>query len=433
MKSFTVVPHRALIRCAVCFALATAASTGLSQRARGGEDIGIAPVEVGAGPYCFDTAEQHDIRVDVLARGLAHAYSLAFLPDGDALIVERGARLRLLRKATTTRPQLVAMPVAGIPDYAAAERASPDDVLGMQDVAIDPAFSKNHLVYYTFNRPVSFDPATKQWRMATVLARGRLEGLRIVDSRDLLVGETIEDGGGSRIVFGKDHFLYVTVGGLSDSDTESSQRTDNIYGKVLRIKDDGSIPDDNPFVKVRGARKEIYSLGLRDPLGVTVDPRSGSIIASENGPQGGDKIDRIVPGGNYGWPEYTYGTKDEGSPLPREPLGPHTEAPLVVWMPSVAPMGIAFYDGNRFPAWKDNLFVASVRRGEIDHTGALLRVVFNDKLQELREESLLDSLHQRIRDVRQGPDGLLYVLTDEDNSVLLRISPVAASKSCGPG
>lgn len=431
MKSFGVVTHRAFIRCAVCFALAAAANAA-PQSARGDEAIGIAPVRVGAGPYCFDTAEQHDIRVDVLVRSLAHAYSLAFLPNGDALIVERGARLRLLRNATSAHPQLVDAPVAGIPSYAAAERASPDDVLGIQDVAIDPAFSKSHLVYYTINRPISFDSVTKHWPMATVLARGRLEGLRIVDSRDLLAGGTVEDAGGSRIVFGKNHFLYVTVGGLSDADTESAQRTDNIYGKVLRITDDGGIPADNPFVKVPGARKEVYSLGLRDPLGVTIDPRSGSIIASENGPQGGDKIDRILPGGNYGWPEYTYGTKYEGSPLPREPLGPHTEAPLVVWMPSVAPMGITFYEGNRFPAWKHNLFVASVQRGEIDHTGALLRVVFNDKLQELREESLLDSLHQRIRDVRQGPDGLLYVLTDEDNSVLLRISPVA-SKGCGPG
>lgn len=433
MKSIAVVAHRALIRSAVCLALAAAANTAPTRSARAAEDVGIAPIEVAAGPYCFDTAEQHDIRVDVLARGLAHAYSLAFLPDGDALIVERGARLRLLRKATTARPQLAATPLGGIPDEAAAERASPDDVLGIQDVAVHPAFSKNHLVYYTFNRPIGFDPVTKHWRMATILARGRLEGLRIVDSRDLLVGETVEDAGGSSIVFGKDNLLYVTVGGLSDSDTDpSSQRTDNIYGKVLRIRDDGSIPDDNPFVKARGARKEIYSLGLRDPLGVTIDPRSGSVIASENGPQGGDKIDRILPGRDYGWPEYTYGTKYQGSPLPTQPIGPHTEPPLVVWMPSVAPMGIAFYDGSRFPAWKDNLFIASARRGEIDHTGALLRVVFNDKLQELREESLLDSLHQRIRDVRQGPDGLLYVLTDEDNSVLLRVSPVA-SQSCGPG
>ena len=410
------------IRSAV-LALAALINTVLPQSASGAEEIGIAPVNLGAGPYCFDTAEQHDIRVDILAHGLTHAYSLAFLPNADALIVERGTRLRLIRNATTAKPLLVDTPIAGIPDFTGHENAGPEDVLGIQDVALHPDFAKNHLVYYTLNRPVRFDPATKRLRTITVLLQARLQGMQLVDSRDLLVGEPVQDVGGSRIVFGKGNLVYVTVGAESHGDINSAQRTDNIYGKVLRIRDDGSIPDDNPFLKVRGARGEIYSLGHRDPLGITVDARSGSIIASEHGPQGGDKINRILPGRNYGWPEFTYGTEYAGSPLPTVPVGSHTEPPIMVWMPSIAPSGIAFYDADRIPAWKNNLFVASARRGEIDRTGALIRVVFNDKLQEIRQESLLESLHQRLRDVRQGPDGLLYVLTDEDNSVLMRLSP----------
>jgi aldose sugar dehydrogenase len=202
VKYFVAGSRRSLIRGAVCLTLA-AINTILPQPAGAAEEFAIAPVEVGTGPYCFDTAEQHDIRVDILARGLSHAYSLAFLPNADALIVERGTRLRLLRNATTARPLLVAMPVAGIPSFAANEHAGPDDVLGIQDVALHPDFAKNHLVYYTFNRPVDFDPVAKRLRIATVLARARLEGLRLVDSRDLLVGETVRDVGGSRIMFGR--------------------------------------------------------------------------------------------------------------------------------------------------------------------------------------------------------------------------------------
>ena len=414
------------LRSAVWLSVAAAITrTVLALPADAAPEIGITPLAVASGPYRFDTAEQHDIRVDILARGLSHAFSLAFLPNADALIVERGSRLRVLRQATAAHPLLVETPVAGIPDFATDERAGPDDVLGIQDVALHPDFPHNQLIYYTVNRPMSFDPVAKRLSIATVLVRGRLDGLRLVDSRDLLVGETVRDVGGSRILFGKGNFVYVSIGAISSGDTHSAQRLDNIYGKVLRLKDDGSIPDDNPFVKVRGARAEIYSLGHRDPLGLTLEPRSGSLIASEHGPQGGDEINRILAGRNYGWPEYTYGTEYEGSPLPRVPVGPQTEPPVMIWTPSIAPSGITFYDAARFPAWKNNLFVASARRGEIDHTGALLRVVFNDKLQEIRQESLLDGLHQRLRDVRQGPDGLLYVLTDEDNSVLLRISPVS--------
>ena len=424
MKFFHVMPERSLIRGAAWVWVAALSAAAVAP-AHGAEEIevGIMPVTVGPGPYYFDTAEQHDIRVDVLAGGLAHGYSLAFLPNGDALIVERGTRLRLLRNATGANPTLVDTPVAGAPDFSGNEHIHPDDVLGIQDVALHPDLSNNHLIYYTFNRPVGFDAKGKRLDVATVLARARLQDLRLVDAQDLVVGETVQGAGGSRILFGKGDVVYVSVGALSSGDIESAQRTDNIYGKVLRVKTDGSIPGDNPFIKVKGARGEIYTFGHRDPLGIAMEGHSGSIIASEHGPQGGDEINRILPGRNYGWPRYTYGTEYGGSPLPSAPVGRNIEPPIMIWMPAVAPNGIAFYDAEKIPAWRNNLFIASARRGEVNSTGALIRVVFNDKLQETRQESLLDGLHQSFKDVRQGPDGLLYALTDEDNSVLLRISP----------
>jgi glucose/arabinose dehydrogenase len=403
-------------------ALVAAALAGTAGRAEE-EEVGITPVAVGSGPYYLDTAEQHDIRVDILTRGLAHAYRIAFLPGDDALIVERGVRLRLLRNVTGIAPVLVGTPVAGAPNFSHVEHVNPDDVLGIQDVAVDPDFAKTHFVYYTYNRPVGYDSKVKRLLCATVLAKARLQGLRLVDARDLIVGEAAHGVGGSRILLGKNNMVYLTVGAL-DTDIGSPQRLDNIYGKMLRIKADGGIPDDNPYVKKKGARAEIYALGLRDALGLAFERRTGSIIASEEGPQGGDKIDRMLPGRNYGWPKYTWGTEYGGSPVPTMPVGPGTEPPLMVWLPDIAPSGIVFYDGDRIPAWKNNLFVASARRGEIDGTGALIRVVFNDKLQETREESMLDGLHQRFRDITEGPDGLLYALTDEDDSVLVRISPV---------
>lgn len=429
MSLFSQVCRRWFTHGAAWLSAAAIISATLPLPANAGEQIGIAPVQVGAGPYYFDTAEQHDIRVDVLARGLKQAYRLAFLPNGDALVVERGTRLRLIRNITSAKPTLVAEPVAGPPNFSDNKQALPDDMFGLQDVAVHPQFAKNRLVYYTFNRPVSFDAAAKRLRATMVLARARLDGMKLIDAQELIVGEAALAFGGSRILFGKDNIVYVSVGGISLGDMQASQRTDNIYGKVLRVRDDGRIPADNPFVKTAGARAEVYSFGHRDPLGIAFEPRTGSLIVSEHGPLGGDEINRILPGRNYGWPTYTYGATYEGSPLPREPVGPDTEPPVMIWMPAIAPSGIAFYEGDKIPAWKNNLFIASARRGEIDRTGSLVRVVLDAKLQEVRQEQLLLDLHQRFKDVRQGPDGLLYVLTDEDDSVLMRISPVTRRPS----
>jgi len=192
---------------------------------------------------------------------------------------------------------------------------------------------------------------------------------------------------------------------------------------VLRLRDDGKIPADNPFVGHAGARGEIFSYGHRDHLGLTVQPGTGLVLNAEHGPNGGDEVNLIQAGKNYGWPKVSFGRNYDGTPISASPVAEGVEAPVIVWIPSIAPSGLTFYTGDRFPAWKGNLFVGSSRRGEVPRTGGLERVVINDNLGDVRRETLLTDLHQRIRDVRQGPDGLLYVITDEDDGVVMRIEP----------
>ena len=216
--------------------------------------------------------------------------------------------------------------------------------------------------------------------------------------------------------------VYLTTGAAF---SDEGQRLDNVYGKVLRMSDSGKAPADNPFVGRAGARPELYTLGHRDQQGLAVHPLTGAVLAAEHGPNGGDELNLILPGHNYGWPKVTFGRSYEGPRLTESPVAPGIDQPLIVWLPSIGPSGLAIYTGERFPQWKGNLFIGSVRRGEVTRTGGLERVVVNDKLEELRRETLLTELHQRIRDVRQGADGLLYVLTDEDDGALLRLEPAS--------
>jgi aldose sugar dehydrogenase len=380
--------------------------------------IGVAPVELDQDYYLFDTAELHPMRVDVVLRGLTRPYSLAFLPNGDALIAERGGALRLVRGATATdgRATLAAEPVPGTP-------VPPGVMLGgLHDLALHPDFARNRLVYFSYNRPGDTIPNSDppQRAIALMVARGRFDDSRLVDVEDIFDGGERAGASGSRIAFGVDGLLYVTSGAPF---SDEAQRVDNVYGKVLRLNDDGSVPADNPFVGTPEARAEVFTLGHRDQLGLTVHPVNGAVLAAEHGPQGGDKVNLIQPGRNYGWPEYSFGREYDGPMTTARPLGENTEPPLILWIPSIAPTGMTFYVGDRIPAWRGNLFVGSARRGQIPRTGGLERVVVNEDLEELRRESLLTQLHQRIRDVRQGPDGLLYVITDEANGALLRLSP----------
>ncbi len=359
-----------------------------------------------AAPLVFDTAEQHKIRVAVVAHGIPHPFSLLLLPDGDMLVTERGGRLRAIRNGV-----LDPTPLSGVPAVHTVFHA------GLLDLALHPRFAENRFIYFTYSKPVN------EKEFSITLARGRYDKTGLSDVQDLFVGTRATVTGGSRIAFGKDGLLYMTTGAAS-SPTLSviAQDTNGDYGKVLRLRDDGTVPPDNPFVGRPGFRPEIFSYGHRDQMALTVHPTSGAVFDGEAGPVGGDKVIVIQPGRNYGWPQYGYGRYNDSAPM-EHPNREGIEPALITWQPGITPSGMVFYTGDRFPGWKGNLFVGGLRRGEVPGTGSLERIVFNDKLWELRREALLTDLHQRIRDVRQGPDGLLYVLTEEEDGAVLRIEP----------
>jgi len=380
-------------------------------------DLGFAPVDLSAAPFEFETAEQNGIRVEVVVDGFGRPFSLAFLPSGDALISERGVGLRLVRDATGTRGEtvLVETPVRGVPARGTGRTG------GIHEVAVHPDFAQNGLVYYTYNAAGEADAEGEPTSIVT-LGRALYRDATLMAPEVLFQGEAVGGASGSRLAFSGDGYLYMTTGAPFG---DEAQRNDNVYGKVLRLTEDGTIPDDNPYAGIPGARGEVFTLGHRDQLGLTIHPPSGTVLAVEHGPNGGDEVNRILPGRNYGWPEFSFGRSYEGQRHSERPLGPDTEQPLILWIPSIGPTGMAFYFGDRFPEWNGNLFVGSARHGQIPGTGGLERIVLNDNLEELRRESLLGSLRARIRDVRQGPDGLLYVITDDSSPVLLRISPLS--------
>jgi len=376
--------------------------------------LGIEAVALTQPAYVFDTAEQHKVRVVVVVHGLRHPFAVALLPGGDALVSERGAGLRV------GTAQLDPTPLDGVPPPPPYRNG------GLQDVALHPDFAHNHLVYFTFNQagnppPADAKPPVRQESRVS-LFRGELSGHSLIHVQQLFAGGSGSTSG-SRMAFDGHGMVYMTTGGPFD---DAPQRLDTVYGKVLRLRDDGSIPKDNPFVGTAGARAEIFSMGHRDHLGLTVSP-GGVVMNAEEGPNGGDELNVILAGHNYGWPKVSFGRDYAGPRISESPVAEGIDQPLVVWLPSIAPGGLTFYTGDKFPAWQNNVFVTSARRGEIPRTGGLERLVFNPKLEELRRETLFTELHQRFRDVRQGPDGLLYAVTDEDDGALLRIEPVAAS------
>jgi len=372
--------------------------------------IGAPIPPLGTGPFTFDTAEQHKIRVSVLTRGLSHPWAIAFLPDGGLLVTERPGRIRVIRNGVPDPT-----PISGVP------RVRTDGNGGLMDVALHPQFATNRLVYFTYTKPVENGKGTP------TLARGRLDGNALTDVRDLIVPEAYEGNSGlnGRLVFGRDGMVYMSTGGNIG---KVAQDPASLRGKVLRVRDDGSVPPDNPFVNRAGYRPEIFTLGHRNTLALIVHPETGAVWNNENGPNGGDEINIILPGRNYGWPLLSFGRDYPGPKISEHPTREGFESPLVVWLPQIAVAGMAVYTGDRFPAWKGNVFVGGMRTGGIPGTGHLERIVFNARTEELRRESMLNELKQRIREVRQGPDGLLYLLSDEDDAVLskgalLRIEP----------
>jgi aldose sugar dehydrogenase len=359
-------------------------------------------------PMEFPTGEGERIRVVVVTKDLEYPWGLAFLPDGSMLVTERAGRLRIIRNGVLD-PQ----PIAGGPEaYFAGESGLPGAVHGYMDVALHPDFAENQLLYLTYTKPLD------ERRRTIALARGRWTGSALADVKDILVTEGT--GGASKIAFGHDGTLFMTTSGGNAQDPNSHG------GKVLRIRDDGGIPEDNPFAGRAGHKPEVYSLGHRNSLGLAVHPVSGDVWQNENGPQGGDEINIIRPGLNYGWPLVSLGRTYQGAwQASGRPTHEGFEPPLVYWTPSIAVSGMAFYTGDRFPRWKGDVFVGALRMGQIPGTGHLQRILFNENMEELRREMLLFELRQRIRDVRQGPDGLLYVVTDEKPGAVLRIEPAS--------
>jgi len=340
------------------------------------------------------------LNVVAVAEGLEHPWGLAFLPDGRMLVSERPGRLRLVDPDGH-----VSAPIAGVPEVYARGEA------GLLDVALDPNYAMNGLIYFAFAEPDQAGAAGTSVGRAK-LAGDRLEQLQIIFRQLPKVASTTHFG--SRLLFLKDGTLLVTLGDLNHREFIADMKSG--IGKIARINPDGTAPSDNPFVGRPDAAPEIYSLGHRNVQGATLNPDTGELWTAEHGARGGDEINVPKPGKNYGWATIAYGREYSGEKIGEGTSKPGLEQPVYYWDPSIAPSGITFYSGDRFPAWRGNLFVAALK------FQMLVRLeVAGERV--VKEERLLEGIGQRIRDVVQGPDGYLYLLTDEDDGRILRIEP----------
>ncbi|MCG8592991.1 MAG: PQQ-dependent sugar dehydrogenase [Kiloniellales bacterium] len=344
-------------------------------------------------------SERHAFKLVEVAGGLDSPWGLAFLPGGDILVTEKPGRLRLIRDG-----KLRAEPIEGLPEIEEVGQG------GLLDVALHPDFAENRVLYISYAGKQGGHYGTEVARLR--LVEDRLEGLDV-----LLVLQPKSGGGrhfGSRLVFDRQGLLYVTSGDRGDPD--KSQDRGNMYGSVLRVRDDGEVPADNPFVGQAGVRPEIYSYGHRNPQGMARRPGTDQIWAVEHGPRGGDELNLIRAGVNYGWPVITYGRSYAGFSIGEGKEKEGMAQPAKYWVPSISPSGLTFYDGAAFPQWQGNLFLGALS-GEI-----LVRLELEgDRV--VHEERLLEDLGERIRDVRQGPDGFLYILTESGDGKLLRLEP----------
>ena len=345
--------------------------------------------------------QEHLVRVVKVVEGLEYPWGLAFLPDGRMLVTERPGRLRIVGKDGTLEPQ----PVAALPAIAAHGQG------GLLDVALHPRFPQNGLVYLSY-------AARGDGGVGTEVARGKLAGNRLEEVQVIFRQQPKGSSGnhfGSRLVFDRDGFLYITLGDRGEM--ERAQKADDHAGSVIRLHDDGRVPADNPFVGKLGWKPEKYTLGNRNMQGAALHPRTGLLWTHEHGPQGGDEINVIRPGVNYGWPVITYGVQYVvGTRIGEGTQKAGMAQPLHYWVPSIAPSGMAFYTGDRFPGWRGDLFVGALR------DQMLVRLTLDGE-KVVSEERMLKNVLGRIRDVRNGPDGFLYLLTDESNGVLARIEP----------
>jgi glucose/arabinose dehydrogenase len=396
-------------------------------------NIGAPPIQwadppLGDGPFLIESAlpQHRNLRVVVMAR-LQQPWSIAFLPDGGVLVTERGGALRIIRNGV-----LDPTPVAGVPTVHAA------GLQGLMDVVLHPRFAENRWVYLSYHKPVPNPDAppspTGAPAMAgeTTLARGTWNGTALTDVRDIFrSGATRTES--SRIGFGRDGMLYMSISASGTGpDVFRSADPNDYAGKTVRLREDGTLPPDNPFMSKPGYKPAIYTLGHRNGHSMSLNPETGELWMTEQGPNGGDEINILKSGANYGWPYASHGRNYMGPKISDTPGREGTEQPAVVWVPSIAVAGGTFYTGNVFTGWKRSYFVGGLREGETPRTGQMQRIEFNQKWEEIRREPMLRELKQRIRDVRQGPDGLLYLVTGEAQGALLRIEPAETPASASP-
>ncbi len=344
------------------------------------------------------------LEVQTVASGLVHPWSLAFLPDGKMLVTERPGRMRIV----TVEGQL-SPPLKGVPEAWASGQG------GLLDVITDKAFAQNKTIYFCFSERTSGGGRTAVARARLNYGDGRLDEVKIIFRQD----GPLSSGNhyGCRIVQADDGNLFVTLGEHFSYRNEA-QNLGNHLGKLIRITPDGAAPPDNPFVGRDGAKPEIWSLGHRNEQGLAINPASGELWEIEHGPRGGDEVNIIAKGKNYGWPVIGYGIDYSGAKIHETTAKDGMEQPIKYWVPSIAPSGMAFYTGKLFPKWNGSLFTGALA-GKM-----LVRLSLNGNT-VTGEERLLQNLYERIRDVRQGPDGALWLLTDNPAGRILRVSPAA--------
>jgi aldose sugar dehydrogenase len=344
-----------------------------------------------------------DLVVQTVASGLSHPWAIAFLPDGRLLVTERPGRMRIIGKDGKLSPAL-----AGVPKVMASGQG------GLHDVVLDRNFAQNQTIYFCYAEPADGGGRT-------ALARARLvdEGVPRLDDVKVIFHQDgpLSSGNhfGCRIVQTPDDNLFMTAGEHFTT-RDQAQNLGNHLGKIIRIRPDGSVPPDNPFVGRAGAKPEIWSYGHRNAQGLALHPSSGKLWEHEHGPRGGDEVNLIEKGKNYGWPVIGFGIDYSGVKIHESTHKAGMEQPLWYWVPSIAPSGMAFYTGELFPAWRGNLFVGAL-------AGQLLARLELDGDKVVKEERLLRELRERIRDVRQGPDGALWLLTDNSSGRILRLAP----------
>ena len=351
----------------------------------------------------------HDYRVVTFVDALVQPWSIAFLPNGEALITERPGRLRIVRQG-----KLLPQPVEGVPAVMASGQG------GLLEVAPHPNFASNRLLYLTYSKPLADQQAT------TALVRGRFENDRLTDVQQLF--ESVSKGRGhfgGKIAFDKNGYLFLTLGDRQvppegNLEAHPAQDLSNHHGKMIRLHDDGRVPEDNPFVKRDGARPEIWSYGHRNIQGIAIHPETGDVWTDEHGPQGGDELNRLQPGHNYGWPVIGFGVNYQtGLAIHAGTHRQGMDQPVHIWVPSIGISGLMIYAGDRFPQWKGNLFIGGMVGQQLGRLTLQGQRITN-------EETLVPQMG-RIRDVRQSPDGYIYLVTDDRDgkpTPVLRMEPI---------